>query len=106
MKVLENKVTELRSENGLATYGDLVKVCMNQPVQGGLPVNEIRKRLRVLDVVEKPLVAEYQFEDADAKTLQSCVAAMRWMSPQRAFVEFSDDVASMTAASVLVNPEA
>ena len=50
---------------------------MNQPPQGGYDITEMRKRIRVTDVI-----AEggdfFEFEDADFACIKQCVESMRW----------------------------
>lgn len=108
MKVLANRVTDLTAEKGNATYGDLITMCLKQPVHGGLDVATLRKRLRILDVVEKANAdndadaarnSEYRFEDEDARVLQECVKTMRWPALQREFVNFADAVLAMPEAA-------
>jgi hypothetical protein len=92
-------VKHLRSKPndvGNSSTADLVRVCVNDPGQAGLKIDDIRSRMRLLDAVEKagdgPFIS---FEDADAKTVQKCVGGMSWRVVRADLVEFCDAVANM-----------
>lgn len=91
-----NKETSI--ETGVdvkAKYGDLLLACLNSRPDGGFDIQEMRKRLRVIDVVEKG-GDELLFEDADMATIVGCVSSMKWAVFSKEIVEFSDYVSSFT----------
>lgn len=75
MKTVENKKLEIPGD--IKDYFDLIKICMNQPPQGGYNADEMRKRLRVLNVIDKEKES-MELEDADVACTQQCVKEMRW----------------------------
>jgi hypothetical protein len=94
MKVLKNKTTDLNGDGGKMTYADLIEMVFNAPVPGGCPPPDMRKDMRVLDVIEKG-GDEFCFEDEDAKRLQGIVEGFRFGIRRRDFVAFADDVRDM-----------
>ena len=94
MKKLVNKVTSLSKDNkgGLMNYADLGKLCVNQPPQGGFNAEEMRSRLRLIDVLEAAK-DEIELEDADADKFKALVANMNtWGVLHREILEFIDTV--------------
>jgi len=79
---------------GNISTADLVRTCVNDTPRGGLKVEDLRSRIRVLDALDRS-VGCLSLEDADAKTLQSCVAGMRWTAVSREIVTFCDAVANL-----------
>lgn len=75
-------------------YADLVKSCINNVPQGGMNAQEIKTRLRLLDVIEKATDTA-DFEDADAARLKDLVAGMTWAVVAPGIVEFCDAVAAL-----------
>lgn len=75
MKTLENKTTELPNGEEKLTYFELAKSCVNVPPQQGFDVQEMNKRLRVIEKLEGEKV---EMEDADFDTLKQCVNDMKW----------------------------
>ncbi len=103
MKSLEVKQTELKIEaesTELANYLDLAMLAINVPPERGFTPEEMRTRIRILDVLESAKtqqVEEVRLEDADAAKLQDCVRAMRWPKMHRQILGFVDDVLNMAA---------
>lgn len=92
MKYLRTRDDEVAGNSTAA----VVRACLNEPPKGGLTLDDIRARTRVLEAVERadgaPVIA---FEDADATTLQKCVKAKVWPVFHPAVVVFADAVADM-----------
>ncbi len=86
MKKLQNKQIEFAD---VKDYAGLIKVCVSVPQQGGMDLETMRKRLRVLDALEKA-TETIGIEDADLKTIQDCVKQMKWNVVHRDIVEFGD----------------
>lgn len=77
------------------TYKHLVIACLNHVnPQIGINIEEQRKRMRILDAVEKAN-DELVLEDADAEILKGLVNAMPWAVVKKEIVQFSDDVSAM-----------
>lgn len=72
----------------------LIKNCVNQPTQGGLDIDEMKKRIRVLNVLDKLSGEEKEFtvEDADHQTIVNCAKSMRYAFPNQAFIDFDNDI--------------
>lgn len=72
----------------------LIRNCVNQPTQGGLDIEEMQKRMRVLNVLDKvnPEQTELSIEDADYQTIVSCESKMRYAFPHQAFLDFNKDI--------------
>ena len=75
MRQLENKETTIENGDKKLTYFDLAKTCVNVPPQAGFDVQEMNKRLRVIEKLEGE---KAEFEDADFETLKQCVMEMKW----------------------------
>lgn len=90
MKYLRMKAAEV----GTSSTAEVIRICVNEPPQGGMKVDEIRSRLRVLDAIDKAGTV-LAIEDADAKVLQRCVASMSWKGVRPDILEFSDAVANL-----------
>ena len=77
----------------------LIKNCVNQPTQGGLDIEEMKKRIRVLNELDKLSGEETEFtiEDADHQTIVNCAKSMRYAFPNQAFIQFDDDILNPTS---------
>ena len=88
-------------EDALGTLG-LVRACVIRAPKEGLGLDDVKKRLRVLEAVEKADAAHLphvDLEDADAETLQACVRDFRWGAVHADIVKFTDGVSGMKAPS-------
>lgn len=94
MKKLTNKQTTLKLNDKEAKYSDLIKICINAPVQGGFNLQQIKQRLRILDVLEKE-PEELKFEDNDASNLEEIVSEFKWATVHKDVVQFVEDVQNM-----------
>ena len=91
MKIIEAKKTKIRGQDEeMLTYIDLVRVCVNAVKQGGFTVDEMRKRQRILDAVDKEKDGKMSLEDEDVKILKGCVAQMKWLTVHKDVIAFSD----------------
>lgn len=76
MKTIKNEETEITNEKKQKlTYFELAEGCINVPPQNGFDIQEMNKRLRV---IEKLKGKETQMEDADFEKLKECVVNMKW----------------------------
>jgi hypothetical protein len=76
------------------SYAELVKACASNIGKEGVSIAEQRKRIRILDVVEKNEEV-MNFEDADADVLKSLVSSMPWALVNKDIVAFGDAVEKM-----------
>lgn len=87
------------------SYRELIALAVQAvpPGSGGIQVDEIRRRIRVIDALEalEPDVTVLHLEDADYEKLVACVKAMPWNSTDRAILKFCDDMISPPAQSVM-----
>lgn len=95
MKKLELKETEIKKSNTeTLNYKELISAALNVVPQGGFSPEEIRKRLRVIDALDKSNEV-FELEDADVETLKRCVKEMKWGVMHKNIVEFNDDVQNL-----------
>lgn len=87
MKTLENK--RLKIPGGIERYSDLIMICIKNPPQGGYDADEMRKRIKVMDVIDKG-GETLEFEDADFECVKQCVKSMRWASIHKEILGFID----------------
>ncbi|WP_339745534.1 hypothetical protein [uncultured Maricaulis sp.] len=77
-------------------YGELIKTVVGRvdPSQGGIRVEDMAKRLRIIDAVNAlaPDATEIQLEDADAATLVESLSSMRWAIVSHAIADFCGDM--------------
>lgn len=93
MKALENKSTKMVDEGIKLDYVCLIKICLNQPPDGGFVYAHFEPRRRIDSVIAE--VKEnnmLEFEDADAKNLKQIVSVAHWLSRHDDIVAFCDDV--------------
>jgi hypothetical protein len=71
---------------------DYIKAVINNRPQDGFSVEEIRKRFRVIDTVEKleEGAEELQLEDQDFEVLKQCVNQFKWGVMANSILEFAD----------------
>jgi hypothetical protein len=71
---------------------DYIKAVINNRPQDGFGVEDIRKRFRVLDAVEKIEEGseELQLEDQDFEVLKQCVNQFKWGVMANSILEFAD----------------
>lgn len=97
MKRIELKETTIKKdEKENITYKDLLNMCVNKPPQG-FTVEEMRKRLRLVDVLSKAeLVVD--MEDADYTHMKKLVSDMdgSWAIAHKDIIDFVDYINSIT----------
>lgn len=92
MKTVENKKSEIPGD--AKNYSDLIMLCIKNTPQGGYDVSEMRKRIKIMDILEKG-ENTFEFEDADFKCVQECVKIMRWGFIHKEFVNFIDYISGL-----------
>lgn len=92
MKTVENK--KLKIPGDVEEYSDLIMICVKNPPQGGYNVDEMRKRIKVMDVIEKG-GDSLGFEDADYECVKQCVKSMRWASVHKDIIDFVDYISKL-----------
>ncbi len=92
MKKVENR--KLKIPGDVEKYSDLIKVCINRPSKDGCDISEMRKRIKVIDVIEKG-GKSLEFEDADFECLKQCVKNMRWFVVHKEIIEFVDYISEL-----------
>ncbi len=75
-------------------YSDLIMLCVKNPPQGGYDMTEMRKRIKVLDVIEKG-GETLEFEDADFECVKNCVKNMRWGFAHQEIINFNDYISEL-----------
>jgi len=76
-------------------YKNHVETCIQNPPEKGFnDLEEMRKRTKILDKLEKAN-GSLKLEDAEADTLQACAKEMVWKILDPAIVTFLDDVNGM-----------
>lgn len=102
MKEFEVKTTELKGENGLLNYADLVRMVLNNPPKDGFSPEEMSARLDVLKKFKdikvtgkerKPVTVS--LENAECSKLADCSRNMRWNTVSEDLKRFSDYVADL-----------
>jgi hypothetical protein len=98
MKTFTNKGTDIKDEpnaKGL-TYSDLAVACLNAPLNTGMDILEVRRRINTLDKVSNlGLMETVDLHEEEASALQEAVATMKWGIVHRCIVDFSDDMNSL-----------
>jgi hypothetical protein len=87
IKLEEGEIKEL-------SYLNIMRACINEPARDGLSVDEMRKRIRVLDKLTDGIV-ELELEDDDFNTLKDIVNKKRWPMPHKNIIEFVDYINSI-----------
>lgn len=89
MKTLDNKRFLLGTNE--VQYSELIKTCLNNVPQGGFTPQEMKERMKILDVLETAN-GTIELEDADAKKMKDCVKQMKWGLLDKNLIEFIDSV--------------
>lgn len=94
MKTLELKTIQFNGKD--LKYSEWIKACVTFPgINGqGYNLEEGRKRMRILTVLEKS-VDKLELEDNDADLLKTLVEAMLWVTATQEIIEFGDAVRDM-----------
>lgn len=75
-------------------YAELIKNCLNFAPKEGLDAENMRRRIRVMDVLDKS-TDTLELEDADAETLKSVVSLMPWAVLSRDLLEMLDAIKAL-----------
>lgn len=89
MKTLINKTIKVAGNE--TNYKELIESALNQTPQGGFSFEEIRKRNKIQDVLDKAN-GKMSFEDAEAENLKEIVNASRWIVRDKSIEEFGEEV--------------
>ena len=92
MKTVENK--KLNVPGDIEKYSDVIMLCVKNPPKDGYDVTEMRKRIKVMDIIDKG-GETLEFEDADFDCVKKCVNGMRWGSAHREIIEFVDYISGL-----------
>tara|TARA_Y100000034_G_scaffold61238_1_gene74348 strand:+ start:1051 stop:1383 length:333 start_codon:yes stop_codon:yes gene_type:complete len=105
MKKLENKKTKIAIVNSdgkpirEAKYGDIIELCVNQPTVNpqtgqtlGFSIEDIRKRLRLIECLNNTKNGHIEMDDADYQLVCQCVTGYKWNKVDQLIVDFVDDV--------------
>lgn len=105
MKKLKNKKTQINIVNSdgqairEAKYSDIIELCVNQPNINpqtgqsiGFSIEDIRKRLRLVDSLKHPKNGHIEMEDADYQLVYECVIAYKWNKVDQSIVDFVDEI--------------
>jgi len=101
MKKLEIKKTTLKlnaDSEDVMDYAELIRYVLAQVPQHGLTPDVMRKRMRILDAVDKATDGVIQLEDADANVLKSTVNNAVWSVMHQDILDFTDAVDGMETA--------
>lgn len=79
------------TEPNKTTYRELIKIAINNVPKEGFGIEDIRKRLRVLDALEKK-GDKIEFEDSDYELVKSCVNEQKWVVIDAGIVKFVDTI--------------
>ena len=97
MVKIENKQTDiLFTEDTKATYANLIKILINQPLREGLTVAQIRRDFQILDASEK---AEdfIELSDENLKYIAQLAENTQWPIRHNDVVSFSDYLNELVA---------
>ena len=75
------------------TYQELLLNAVRAIPQGGFSPEEMRARIRLLDVIDKT-TESFEFEDADFAKLKPLVNQARWVLLDRQVITFVDYIES------------
>jgi len=89
MKSFENVVFTIAGTE--QSYMDLAKACVNNVGREGINVEEQRRRIKILDALDKS-VGKITLEDAEMDKLKQLVESMPWALINKHIVAFSDAV--------------
>ena len=101
MRKLENRKMVPMVEGGpVSTYVDMCRTAVNNVPREGFAVEEMRRRLRILDCLEAAKDKEtIEVEDGDMVVLAQCVRDIRWIRLDKAIVDFVDYIQSIQAGA-------
>lgn len=94
MKEFVNKTTGIKEENKFILYSDLCKICINKTPEGGFTIEEMSKRLRIMEVLNKKK-DKIILEDFDFEILKACIKNIKWGFMHKDLVEFNNTVVNL-----------
>lgn len=94
MKTFELKDTTIKNTDGFLHYRDLIKMCLDNPPQGGFAMKDMKDRYRIEKLLEGGGVT-LELEDADAVNLKALVTSMRWGARHVDILTFCDAIEDM-----------
>lgn len=91
MKTFINKSTNIKNgEDDLLGYANLAIVGLNTQPKGGFGVDDMRKRIKVMDKLDNlDLNKEVDLEDAELELIVSC-SNIKWPFMHKDVIAFSD----------------
>jgi hypothetical protein len=95
MKVIKNKTIALGAnqedpkQKQNITVAQLAKSCVNAPTKEGFSTDDMRKRIKILEVLENATDV-ISLEDTDFQEAVKCVKDMRWGICDKGIIEFCD----------------
>lgn len=111
MKTIKLKVYKenIQGKDMFLTTYDLLKSAVNQPTQEGFSVEDMKKRIRLLSVLDKHksmfeiaekdfnddklnLEADLEIEDADYEILKGLFKEMKWGAVSQSILEIHDSL--------------
>lgn len=101
MKTIENKTTSISNGDEVnkkfLTSGDLLKIIINTVPQGGLTVEEMKKRLRLIESLDKAneTTSSISLEDADFDLLKTQTIDYKWGALHKDIIDLVDSINSI-----------
>lgn len=97
MKTILNTVTTIaKTENVLATYGDLLTSILNRPISKTLDLKAMRRDFRLLDLFEVG-GESFQLSTEDFGYIASLVENSEWVFKHKDILGFADYIDSLKA---------
>lgn len=99
-KIIENKKVNITLRNNatgneeikMMDYKELMRLCVNNPPQGGYKIDDMRNRIRIVDAIADSKNGKVELEDSDVKVLKECVKSMAWSVLEQGIIDFVDEV--------------
>ncbi|MES3019398.1 MAG: hypothetical protein V4721_16545 [Bacteroidota bacterium] len=95
-KTIPNKTVDLRFGNEIkkTKYSELAKQCLETTTVQGIPISEIRQRLRILDSLEAANVS-IDLDPSDLSLFKKVIMENKWVVVSHGIVEFVNDVEAL-----------
>jgi len=88
MKIIDNVTTTIpNGEDKFLDYTTLISLCINQQSEKWYTIDEMKKRIRILDILEKS-DKKIELEDADFEKVKELVNTMPWAVIKKDIVTF------------------
>lgn len=99
MKTIINKETTIIDESKdpkvTYNYGELLKLGINNPPQGGFSISEMKVRLKIWGILDTAGTKNIELEDADFNILKSRFDEFKWAQAHEDIVALSDHLDSL-----------